>query len=156
MMVIDMSATLLEPTPPRLRPSGIRILSVISFLIGAYFLVSAALVAIGAVSLASGRYFLGEYVNLGPAIYFIAAAVMTLLGVGLYRGWRLFRRLGIIVAALFMATSLLPISAAVTYFQIAPLVVHGVKIILAIMAIRYLLRSDVVEFFSAKGVPQST
>jgi hypothetical protein len=156
MMVIDMSATLLEDAPPRLRPSGIRILAIISFLLAGYLFLSGILVTIGAISLASGRYLLGEYVNLGPLIYFLAAVAMALLGIGLDRGWRLFRRLGIIIAALFMATSLLPVSAAVTYFQIVPLMLHGVKIILAIMAIRYLLQPEVVDFFSAKGVPRST
>ncbi len=147
-----MSTTLLDEPQPPLRPTGIRVLSTVCFLLAAYLLISGILVIPGAVSLASGRYLLGEYVNLGPAIYFLAALTMALMGIGLHRGWRLFRRLAIIVAAVFMATSLLPITAAVTYFQVAPLVLHGVKIILAIMAIRYLLQPEVVAFFSAKAV----
>jgi len=82
--------------------------------------------------------------------------VLLAAGIGLHRGWRFFRRLAIVVAALLMATSLLPISAAVAYFQIVPLIIHGIKIILAVMAIRYLLQPAVVEFFSAKAVPRST
>ncbi len=120
-------------------------------MVAAYLFGSAILVIIGAISLANGRYLLGEYVNLGPAIYFLTSGLTVLLGIGLERGWKLFRRLAIIVAALFMATSLLPISAAVSYFQILPLVLHGVKIVLAIMAIRYLLQPEVVDFFSATG-----
>lgn len=146
-----MSTSLLEQASPRKRPTGIRILSTVCFLLAAYLLASGILVVPGTISLANGRYLLGEYVNLGPAIYFIAMAGMALVGIGLLRGWRLMRRVGIILAALFMATSLLPISAAVTYFQIAPLILHGVKIVLAIMAIRYLLQPEVVEFFSAKA-----
>lgn len=151
-----MSASLLEQTTARSRPPGIRVLAFTCFLVGAYLLADGILAGVGAVSLASGRYFLGEYVNLGPAIYFIAAAAMALVGAGLLRGWRLFRRLAIIVAALLTATSLLPVSAAVTYFQIAPLALHGVKIVLAIMAIRYLLQPEAVDFFSGKSDRQST
>jgi hypothetical protein len=57
---------------------------------------------------------------------------------------------------MLIATSLLPVSAAVTYFQIAPLLLHGIKVVLAIIAIRYLLQPDVVAFFTAKGEPRST
>lgn len=146
-----MSAALLTDTSSIARPFGIRILSGASFLIAAYLFGAGILVMLGAIPLASGRYFLGEYVNWGPALYFLVAAGFVVLGVGLIRAWRPMRRVGIIAAALLMATSLLPISAAVTYFQIAPLVLHGVKIVLAIMAIRYLLQPEVVDFFSAKA-----
>ena len=135
-----MSAELLTDTCAVARPIGIRILSGASFLIAAYLFGSGILILLGAIPLASGRYFLGEYVNWGPALYFLVATGFAVLGVGLMRGWRSMRRLAIIAAALLVATSLLPISAAVTYFQIAPLVLHGVKIVLAIMAIRYLLQ----------------
>jgi hypothetical protein len=146
-----MSADLLTDTSVIARPAGIRILGGASFVIAAYLFGAGILVMLGTIPLASGRYFLGEYVNWGPALYFIAPAAFALLGFGLIRGWRPMRRLGIIAAALLMATSLLPISAAVTYFQIAPLVLHGIKIVLAIMAIRYLLQPEVVDFFSAKA-----
>jgi len=151
MMMIGMSSTLLADPAPRTRPEGIRILAVICFLLAAYLLISAVLVLAGTLALASGRYLLGDFVTMGPLIYFAAGAVLALLGFGLLRGWRITRRLAIVVAALLMATSLLPVSAAVSYFQIVPLVVHGVKIVLTIMAIRYLLQPEVVEFFSAKG-----
>lgn len=141
----------LADTAPQARPEGIRILAVICFLIAGFLAVSGALVVAGTIPLASGRYLLGEYAIWGPALYWLVAAVLVILGFGLLRGWRLMRRLAIVVAALMIATSALPISAAVAYFQIAPLVVHGVKIILAVMAIRYLLQPEVVEWFSAGG-----
>lgn len=147
---------LLSEQTPRDRPGGIRILSAISFLLGAYLVASGALVSLGAMALSSGRYLLGEYVNMGPALYFAAGAALMLLGLALYRGWRVARRTAIIASAMLIATSLLPVSAAVTYFQIAPLLLHGIKVVLAIMAIRYLLQPDAVAFFTAKGVPRST
>lgn len=156
MMVIGMTASLLQEPAPRTRPSGIRVLAIICFLLAAYLLGSGVLVLLAAIPLASGRYLLGDYVTMGPAIYFAAAVAFLLLGFGLLRGWRLFRRLAIVAAALLMATSLIPVSAAVTYFQIVPLILHGLKIILAIMAIRYLLQPEVVEFFNARSVPRST
>lgn len=103
----------------------------------------------GVVPLASGRYLLGEYAIWGPVVYWLVAAVFVVVGVGLLRRWKVGRRLAIIAAALLMATSLLPISAAVAYFQILPLAIHGAKIILAVIAIRYLLQAEVVEWFSA-------
>jgi len=155
MMVIGMAAMLLDEPSPVARPNGIRILSATCFVLAVYLLVSGGLVAVGAMSLASGRYLLGDYATMGPVLYFGVAVVLAVLGIGLYKGWRIMRRLAIIVAALLMATSLLPVSAAVTYFQIGPLIFHGAKIILAVMAIRYLLQTEVVEWFSA-GVPRST
>jgi len=101
----------------------------------------------GVVPLAIGRYLLGEYAIWGPVLYWLVAAVFAVVGFGLLRRWRFARRLAIVVAALLMATSLLPISAAVAYFQILPLAIHGAKIILAVIAIRYMLQSEVVEWF---------
>lgn len=156
MMIIGMAAILFDNSSSHLRPSGIRILAIVCFLLAAYLFGSGVLVSIGSIPLASGRYLLGDYVTMGPVLYFAVAAASIVLGVGLLRGWRVIRRLAIIAAALLMATSILPISAAVTYFQIGPFLLHGAKIILAIMAIRYLLQPEVVEFFSAKGVRRST
>jgi hypothetical protein len=143
-----------EPTSGA-RPEGIRILSAICFLLAAYLLVSGTLLVLGAIGLSSGRYLLGEYVNMGPALYFAVSVGLALLGFALYRGWRVARRAAIIAAAMLIATSLLPVSAAVTYFQWVPLLLHGIKAVLAIIAIRYLLQAEVVEFFTAKSGPRS-
>jgi hypothetical protein len=140
----------------RIRPQGIRILSGVCFLLAAYLFASGVLVAGGAISLSSGRYLLGEYVNWGPVLYLVVGVALALLGIALDRGWRVARRTAIIGAAMLIATSLLPVSAAFTYFRLMPLILHGIKVVLAIMAIRYLLQPEVVEFFSAKGAPQST
>lgn len=131
------------------RPHGIRILAAICFLVAGYLAISGGLVASGTLPLAAGRYVLGEYVIWGPAIYWLVAAVFVVVGLGMLRGWKFARRLAIVMAALMVATSLLPISAAVAYFQILPLAIHGAKIILSVIAIRYLLQPEVVEWFSA-------
>jgi len=89
-------------------------------------------------------------------VYALIAALLALLGVGLLQGWRFARRLGVLMAALLMAMSLLPVSAAVMYFQIVPLIIHGGKIILAVMAIRYLTQREVVDYFSATTGRRST
>jgi sulfite exporter TauE/SafE len=95
-------------------------------------------------------------VNWGPALYLVVGVALALLGTALNRGWRLARRTAIIGAAMLIATSLLPVSAAFTYFQIVPLILHGIKLVLAIMAIQYLLRPEVVEFFNARVGPRPT
>lgn len=134
-----------------MRPSGVRVIAIACFVMTALLLIDAVMIMAHFFSLASGRYLIGEYTTMGPTIFFVAAAVLIALGIGLLRGWGFARRLAIVAAALFLATSALPLSAAVGYFQIAGIVIHGGKIILAIIAIRYLLLPEVVEFFNAKS-----
>ncbi len=145
-----MAALLTHPTPV-IRPAGVRLIAVACFLLALYFLVSAALVNVGAVSFASTRYLLGEYAIMGPLLYLILAVVLSSLGLALDKGWSPARRLAIVAAGFLLATSLLPISAAMAYFQIVPLAIHGAKVIVAVMAIRYLLLGEVVEWFSARS-----
>ena len=137
----------LADTTPGPQPGGIRILAIICFILAVYLTGSGLLVFAGVVPLAIGRYLLGEYAIWGPVLYWLVAAVFAVVGVGLLRRWMFARRLAIIAAALLMATSLLPISAAVAYMQILPLAIHGAKVILAVIAIRYMLQSEVVEWF---------
>jgi len=126
------------------------VLAFACFAIAGILAVQGSLTLAGVLSLASGRYVLGEYSTMGPPIFLVVAVVLAVLGVGLMRGWRFARRLAIIAAALFLATSALPLSAAVGYMQVGASVIHGAKIILAIVGIRYLLQPEMVEFFSAK------
>jgi hypothetical protein len=134
-----------------IRPNGIRVIATVCFALAAYLAINGVLVATAIVSFASGRYLLGEYASMGPVIYFVVAIVLAILGVGLLRAWSFARRLAIVAAALFFATSVLPISSAVAYFHVGALFIHGLKIILAVIAIRYLLQTEIVDFFSAKS-----
>jgi hypothetical protein len=84
---------------------------------------------------------------MGPLLFLVLAAVLALLGWGLLRGWNWTRRLAVVAAGLLLATAVMPVSAAVIYFHPLALVIHGTKIIAAIMAIRYLLLSEVVDYF---------
>ena len=133
------------------RPAGIAVIATVCFVLAAYLAISGVLVMTGAVSFASGRYLLGDYATMGPVLYFVVAAVLALLGFGSLRAWKPVRRLTIVASALLLATSVLPISAAVAYFQILGIVLHGLKIILAVVAIRYLLQPEVVDHFSARS-----
>ena len=148
--------SLLADEAPRTRPEGLRLIAFACFALAAYLLVEAVLILAGVLSVMSGRYLLGELTTRGIAVYALIAALLALLGVGLLQGWRFARRLGVLMAALLMAMSLLPVSAAVMYFQIVPLIIHGGKIILAVMAIRYLTQREVVDYFSATTGRRST
>lgn len=144
--------TLLVPSEEiRTRPAGVRVIAIASFAMATLLVLDAVLVTSGVFSLASGRYLIGEYTTMGPAIFFVVAGALIGLGIGLQRGWSFARRLAIVAAALFLATSALPLSAAVGYLQITGIVVHGGKIIVAIIAIRYLLQPEVVQYFSARS-----
>lgn len=132
------------------RPPGVRILAIVCFGLAAYLVINGLLVLAGVLSLASGAFLLGEYSTMGPAIFAAVAAALIVLGWGLLRGWRWVRRLAIVAAALLLATAVMPVSAAVIYFHPLAIVIHGVKIIAAIVAIRYLLQSEVVDYFSEK------
>jgi len=133
-----------------MRPAGVRAIATCCFGMAALLVIDAVLILCHVFSLASGRYLIGEYTTMGPAIFFVVAVVLIALGIGLLRGWSFARRLAIVAAALFLATSALPLSAAVGYLQVSGIVIHGGKIILAIIAIRYLLQPEVVECFSAR------
>jgi hypothetical protein len=107
------------------------------------------------VSFASGSYLLSGLETMGPLIYLLVAAGLALLGYGLWRGWGLARRMGVVAAGLLIAGTVMPVSAAVAYGQVLGMVVHGAKIIAAIVVIRYLLLEDVVEWFaSARQAPR--
>jgi hypothetical protein len=132
----------------------VKTIAVVCFALAAYLLVNGILVLAGILSLASGSYLLGEYTTMGPALYLIVALALAGLGLGLLRAWNWTRRLAFVVAALLLATAVMPISAAVIYFHPLPLVIHGAKIIAAIVAIRYLLLSEVVDYFSRGPLPR--
>ena len=135
---------------PRVRPQGVRVLALGCLALAAYVAGNGLLVLLGMVSFASGTYILGELVTMGPLIYFLVAALVAGLGLALLRGWRWSRRVGIVAAALLVASSVMPISSAVIYSQVAGIVIHGAKIILAIMIIRYLMQPEVADWFSAR------
>ncbi len=138
------------------RPAGIQIIAFACFALAGYLLVLGILVATAVAPFAFGRYILGDYASMGPVLYFFAGLALVVLAIGLLRGWSFMRRFSIIAAALLLGTSVLPISAAVAYFQIAGIVVHGLKIIVAVVAIRYLLQPEVVDYFSARSARRST
>jgi hypothetical protein len=146
-MVLAMSI-LTEPGP-RVRPQGVRWLGVACYALAAYLAGDGILVALGTVSFASGAYWLGGLETMGPLIYFIVAAALAALGFGLLRGWSLARRAAVIAAGLLVAGAVMPVSAAVVYGQVLGMMTQGVKIIAAIMVIRYLLLGDVVEWFAS-------
>ena len=101
---------------------------------------------------------LGDIAIMGPLIYFIVAVAMATLGYGLLRGWRWTRRLAQVAAALLISGTVVSISSAVMYSQVFGIILHGAKIVLAIVIIRYLMQPEVVEWFgrprrSESGAP---
>lgn len=148
--------SLFAPATPKVRPEGVRVLALCCFALAAYIAGNGLLVLLGNVSFASGTYILGELVTMGPLVYFLVAVLLAGLGFALLRRWRWSRRLAIIAAALLVAGSVMPVSAAVIYSQVVGMVIHGAKIVLAIVIIRYLMQPDVAEWFSARSGSQST
>lgn len=146
-----MNTTLFTETGPRVRPEGVRTLGLGCFGLAAYVAINGLLVVLGVVSFASGEYLLGGLETMGPLIYFIVAAVLAALGFALLRGWRWSRRVAVMAAGLLIASAAMPVSAAVVYSHIFGIVVHGAKIILAIVIIRYLLQPEVVEWFALRS-----
>lgn len=151
-----MVSALLAESAPLHRPGGVRVIAFALFAISAYLILNGALISLGLMALASGRYFLGEYTTMGPLLFFVVGAVLIGIGIGLLNGWRSARRLAVVAAALTLATSVVPISAAFSYWQTSGIVIYGVKIILAVIAIQYLLRPEVRDYFSARTVQRST
>jgi hypothetical protein len=141
--------SLFVETPSRHRPDGIRALALGLLTLAVYLAINGLLVMLGVVSFASGAYLLGGLETMGPLIYFIVASLVAGLGFGLLRGWRWARRVAVIAAGLLIAGAVMPLSGAVAYSHIFGVIIHGAKIILAIVIIRYLLQPEVVEWFSA-------
>jgi hypothetical protein len=141
---------------PTVRPEGVRVLGLGCLALAAYVALNGLLVMLGKVSFASGTYIMGELVTMGPLVYFLVAALVAGLGFALLRGWRWSRRVAVIAAALLVAGSVMPVSSAVVYSQMVGIVIHGAKIILAIVIIRYLMQAEVVEWFTARSGSQST
>lgn len=148
--------SLFADTTPRVRPEGVRLLGIACLVLAAYLVGNGLLVMAGVVSFATGTYVLGELVTMGALIYFIVAMLVAGLGVALLNGWRWSRRLAVIAAGLLVAGSVMPVSSAVIYSQVAGIVIHGTKIILAIVIIRYLMQPEVVEWFSVRTGSRST
>jgi len=146
----EVTNSILDEPQPRTRPAGVRVIAIICFALAAYLIVNAALIVAGVVSLASGAYIVGEFSTMGPILYFLVAIVLFGLGFALLKGWSLARRLAIIAAALLLATAVIPVSAAVIYGNIPAMIIHGAKIIAAIIAVRYMLLPDVVDYFSVR------
>ena len=142
-----MTTQLFSEAKERTRPEGVKIIAIACFLLAVYLVLNGVLIITGVLSLASGAYVLGEYSMMGPLLFLVVAAVLALLGWGLLRGWNWTRRLAVVAAGLLLATAVMPVSAAVIYFHPLALVIHGTKIIAAIVAIRYLLLSEVVDYF---------
>jgi hypothetical protein len=146
----EVTNSILDEPQPRTRPAGVRVIAIVCFVLAAYLVVNAALIVGGVVSLASGAYIVGEFSTMGPVLYFLVASVLFGLGFALLKGWSLARRVAIIVAALLLATAVMPVSAAVIYGNIPAMIIYGAKIIAAIIAVRFLLLSDVVDYFNAR------
>jgi hypothetical protein len=141
--------SLLAGPKPRIRPDGVRTLAIGCFLIAGYLTVNAVLVFAGVLSLASGSYLLGEYTTMGPILFLLIAWVLAGLGTALWRGWRWARRAAIVPCGFLIALSVIPVSSAVIDGRVLAIFLHGAKIILAIVCIRYLLQPEVVDYFSA-------
>ncbi|HWR14246.1 MAG TPA: hypothetical protein VN577_05435 [Terriglobales bacterium] len=151
-----MSLTFLDEPRPITRPAGVRTLAFVCFGITLYLTANGLLIAFGVLSLASGAYLLGEYSTMGPVVFLIVSIAFVLLGFGLLRGWRWARRLAVIASGFLIAVTVVPISSAVIDTRVLAIFIHGTKIIGAIMAIRYLLQPEVVDYFTARTVPGST
>jgi hypothetical protein len=143
-----MAISVISDAWPRVRPAGVRVIALVCFGIGAYLLVNGFLILAGMMSLASGAYLLGEYSTMGPLIYLTVAVALAGLGIALLRGWRWARRLAIVACALLVAAAVIPVSTAVIDGRVFAIFFHGLKIIAAIIAIRYLLLSEVVDYFA--------
>jgi hypothetical protein len=145
------STSLFPADKPQVRPTGVLLLAFAHLALGAYLIGNGLLVLLHAVSFASGSYLLGGLEIMGPAIYFLIGLALCGIGLGLMRGWRWSRWGAIVAAALLLVGAIMPVSAAVIYFQLWNIVTQGVKVILSIVIIRFLLQQEVVDFFSAKS-----
>ncbi len=127
-----------------------------TLVLAAYLFVNGLLVLFGMVSFASGAYLLGGLETMGFVIYLLVALALAILGLSLRKGWRWSRRAVIIAAGFLIAGAVSPVSTAMIYSQVWEIAIHGAKVVLAIVIIRYFLQPEVVDYFTARNGSQST
>lgn len=114
------------------------LIAIALFAIGLYLGCCGVLVMRGDIPLASGAVLLGGLETMGPAAFVIGACAALFTGYGLLKLQPWARRVTIVFAAALLVMSIPSASSAVADFRLAAVVRDGLKIIAAVIIMRYL------------------
>jgi hypothetical protein len=130
------------------RPTGVTAIAAILFLAATYLgAVGGIMLAWpGAVSMAAGASLLGGLELAGPYMFLLAAAIATLIGLGLLRMQSWARRLAILAAFAGFVMLIPSVSAAAIDFRWS-LLTGGLGIIVRMVIVWYLWQTPVAEQF---------
>jgi hypothetical protein len=128
-------------------PRGTTFIAGLMMIAAIYLIVTGVLVAAGYASLATGAPLLNGMETMGPLIFFLAAVLLAVCAVALFKLRRWARRAAILFAAWFLANAVPTVSEAVAGARLWPLARGGAIIIGSIVGIRYLMDEDVRAAF---------
>jgi hypothetical protein len=138
-----------EPGP---LPTGVRAIAALFALAGAYLTVAGMLMLIrpGLIGMAAGAFLLFGLELAGPYMFLLVALAAGGIAFGLLRRSNLARRVGILASIAGIVMLVPPVSAAATLIQVSPLVRGGLGIMVRVIVVWYLSRSDTADQFQAQ------
>jgi hypothetical protein len=134
---------------PLERPAGVSAIVAVCGLVAAVSLVYAGLLLAGHIPLSAGAFLLGGGVEqLGPIAFIVYALILVVLAWALWRRWKGARRVVIFLAAIGIALAVPAISSAVVDERGLAIAREGLQIIVRVVAIYYLSKEPVKEWFA--------
>lgn len=132
-----------------MRPAGVSAIAGIFFIAAAACAAIATMTALGAWPLAWGRFFVGDLVTMGPAVFLVGAVSYAVIASGLLalKNWA--RRLAIVIAAVGLFFLVPVISSAVADLRLGAIAVNGAQIIVRVVVMWYLMQQNVADAFEA-------
>lgn len=131
------------------RPLGVKLLTATASVISAVAFTFAGLLFGGVVPLSAGAFLLGGGMEqVGPFAFLLYGAVLTMLGISLWRRWKGARRIAIVIAGAGIALAVPAMSSAVAEARVVAICREALQIILRVMVIFYLSQPPVKEWFA--------
>ena len=131
------------------RPEGVSAIAILFFAVAAYLAALGGLMlfAPGSVSMRMGAPFLGGLELAGPFAFLLAAAAGALTGWGLLRMNNWARRAAALLALIGIVFLVPAVSSAVVSFNLVPLFLGGLGVIVRVIIAWYLYQRPVIDMF---------
>jgi len=133
------------------RPAGVSAIVALCAIVAAISLAFGTLIFVGQVPLSQGKFLLGgELEQLGPLPFFLYAAILLILALGLWKRWPWARRAIILLAVAGIALAVPAISSAVADSRVLAMVREGAQIMVRVLVVFYLSQEPVKDWFASR------
>jgi|GEM_PF-1214794 hypothetical protein len=133
------------------RPAGVSAIVALCAIVAAISLAFGTLIFVGQVPLSQGKFLLGgELEQLGPLPFFLYAAILLILALGLWKRWPWARRATILLAVAGIALAVPAISSAVADSRVLAMVREGAQIMVRVLVVFYLSQEPVKDWFASR------